>query len=181
LLVSVEIATDEGRQFLTIGIQYYVAARHAALCGMAPVAGNLFHHGIEMLLKAGLLGAFTAEALKDKFRHKLPKLWTEFKAQAADGRLAQFDGVIAGTALWEEIRYPGFPGGQSLYLSIELLKQSGGGLASTAATHRINVEEQDELFAALVAALSVNPAYLKQTMGSKAAAAYERENRHRIW
>ena len=42
-------------EFLNLGIQYYIAARCAAHARLMPACGNLFHHSIEMLLKAYLL------------------------------------------------------------------------------------------------------------------------------
>ena len=45
----------QARQFVAAGVQYYIAARGAALAGLMPVSGNLFHHAFEMLLKAGII------------------------------------------------------------------------------------------------------------------------------
>src|SRR5262245_52180009 len=41
--------------FYDCGMQYYVAARFAARAGLVPTHGNLFHHAIEMCLKAALV------------------------------------------------------------------------------------------------------------------------------
>jgi hypothetical protein len=66
-------------------------------------AGN----SIEMLLKAGLSRQHSLEDLQKKFGHKLPKLWTSYKAQfAAGGELDPFDAVIEQLHEFEEIRYP---------------------------------------------------------------------------
>src|SRR5271166_3217045 len=40
--------------FLHVGMQYYITARSAALANLLNVCGNLYHHAIEMLLKAVL-------------------------------------------------------------------------------------------------------------------------------
>jgi hypothetical protein len=82
--------TYDGRlaeQFGTLAAQYYVWARFAALAGYAPVCGNLMHHVMEMLLKAGAIkrGLIPHRAdvgehqkadivgahLKKKYRHRL--------------------------------------------------------------------------------------------------------------
>jgi hypothetical protein len=49
---------DPGRlsqELIERGLQYYVNGRYATIAGFL-VAGNLFHHAIEMLLKGGLAG-----------------------------------------------------------------------------------------------------------------------------
>jgi len=53
-------------QYLTIAIQYYVAGRSASLANFMPVAGNLFHHAVEMLLKCFLLDSYSAIQLKGR-------------------------------------------------------------------------------------------------------------------
>jgi hypothetical protein len=40
--------------FFKTGSQYYIAGRFAAFAWFHPVAGNLFHHAIEMYLKGAL-------------------------------------------------------------------------------------------------------------------------------
>ena len=42
-------------EFLRPGTQYYIAARYAVLAHFDPVAGNIFHHAVEMILKGILL------------------------------------------------------------------------------------------------------------------------------
>lgn len=41
-------------RFFHLAVQYYVAARFAARAHLIPVSGNLYHHAIEMMLKAQL-------------------------------------------------------------------------------------------------------------------------------
>lgn len=52
-------------QYLSIAIQYYIAGRSAVFAGSMPVAGNLFHHAIEMFLKFLLLPHHSPQDLKD--------------------------------------------------------------------------------------------------------------------
>ena len=47
--------------YLRIAIQYYVVGRHAALRGQMPVAGNVVHHAVEMLLKRHFVATFTID------------------------------------------------------------------------------------------------------------------------
>ncbi len=90
--------------FSQMAAQYYVAGRFAAICDGALVCGNLFHHALELYLKAALVDSLGADKLKDKYGHKLKKLWEEVRA--ADPVLARFDGTIADIDRFEDIRYP---------------------------------------------------------------------------
>src|SRR5439155_16297211 len=85
--------------------QYYIAARLAARGGLLPVHGNLFHHAVEMYLKAALVGTTPVKQLK-KIGHGLEPLWSEFKKKAGDPALSRFDGAIAALDKFEDIRYP---------------------------------------------------------------------------
>ena len=83
--------------FGDLGVQYYVSARCAAQAGLIPVCGNLFHHAVEMLLKARLSQKHSLEELGHKpFGHRLPALWTAFKAEFSTIDLGAFDLVIGG-------------------------------------------------------------------------------------
>ena len=104
-------------QYLTIAIQYYVAGRSASLAGFIPVAGNLFHHAIEMLLKCFLLRYYSASQLKGRFGHDLKKLWRAFKEVANDPTLAKFDGHVSAMNKFEDLRYPRKGYGFSLALA----------------------------------------------------------------
>jgi hypothetical protein len=66
--------------FFTLGIQYYVAGRQAALAGLMPITGNLFHHSVEMLLKGQLAKRLPLKTIKDSYNHNLKKAWADFKA-----------------------------------------------------------------------------------------------------
>jgi hypothetical protein len=54
--VSTNLAVELAHWFCDLATQYYVAGRLAARGGLVPVHGNLFHHAIEMYLKATLVG-----------------------------------------------------------------------------------------------------------------------------
>jgi hypothetical protein len=93
-------------EFLKHGLQYYIAARFAAATGLLPVTGNLYHHAIEMLLKAGLARTMSPEEMRDKFWHRLPKAWKAFRIAFPGPDLSRFDKTIADVNRWEKIRYP---------------------------------------------------------------------------
>jgi hypothetical protein len=105
---EVEARTREAAsgEFMRLGVQYYVAARAGAWAGLLPVTGNLYHHSLEMFLKAGLCRKYSLKELKHKFSHRLPDIWNEFKAEFPAHALARFDATINDVAEFEEIRYP---------------------------------------------------------------------------
>ncbi len=96
---------DFPQQFFTLGMQYYVAGRSAALMKLIPVSGNLLHHAVEMLLKGDLSVEKTPEELKTKARHKLPTLWDMFKERHVETD-PSVDHVIKELHAFEDIRYP---------------------------------------------------------------------------
>ena len=72
-----------------------------------PVAGNLYHHAIEMLLKARLSDTRSLEVLSRRpFGHCLQALWNAFKAEFPGVGLAQFDGTITTLDPFWDLRYP---------------------------------------------------------------------------
>ena len=91
--------------FYDCGMQYYVAARFAARAGLVPIHGNLFHHAIEMCLKAALVGTLTIAKMR-QIGHHLPVLWDRFKEKETDPSLARFDPTIQALDEFESIRYP---------------------------------------------------------------------------
>jgi hypothetical protein len=89
-----------------LGAQYYAAARGAAWAGFLPVSGNLYHHSLEMFLKAGLSQQYCLEELKHRFGHRLIDLWSEFKARFPSATLSRFDTAVAEIEAFEDVRYP---------------------------------------------------------------------------
>ncbi|MBR1132543.1 hypothetical protein [Bradyrhizobium iriomotense] len=85
--------------------QYYVVGRFAFMAGLHPVAANLLHHAVEFALKGALARNKTLKDLRNQL-HKLPDLWTTFKAEIADGALGSFDPVIATLHSHWSLRYP---------------------------------------------------------------------------
>ncbi len=97
----------EEMQFLSIGVEYYIAARSAAREGLINVVGVLFHHAIEMCLKARLSHQHGLKKLSQKpFGHDLDALWHEFKAQFPQANLNRFDHTIQAVDAFWKIRYP---------------------------------------------------------------------------
>lgn len=103
-MTDVERCEKIDEESMTLGVQYYVAARSAALVGatLMPVCGNLYHHALEMFLKAGLSRKYSLAELN----HKLFDIWNEFKADFPSTAFLQFDTTIVGIKEFEDIRYP---------------------------------------------------------------------------
>jgi hypothetical protein len=91
--------------YLLVGMEYYIAARSAALANLINVCGNLYHHALEMLLKAILSRRYSVDELKS-FGHNLPKIWGTLKAEFPSIALDQFDVLIGDLHRFETIRYP---------------------------------------------------------------------------
>jgi hypothetical protein len=59
-------------EFLTLGIQYYIAARSAVMAQLLPVCGTLFHHSVQMLLKLAYQRKMSRRDLGKRYGHRLP-------------------------------------------------------------------------------------------------------------
>ena len=92
--------------FFDQGLDYYVAGRFGILkMRSTVVAGNLFHHAIEMFLKGILVKSYSLQEL-EYLRHSLPKLWNRIKEDFASINLKEFDTTIQKLHRFEKIRYP---------------------------------------------------------------------------
>jgi len=97
---------DAIHKFFRYGCQYYVAGRYGVFAALLPVAANLHHHAIELLLKGALSRSMSLKEMKDKLGHKLDRCWEAFKTQAGEKNLNWFDVVIEKLNQFEDIRYP---------------------------------------------------------------------------
>ena len=87
--------------FFSSATHYYICGRFAAFSALVPVAGNLFHHAVEMYLKGGLSKSKSLADLK-KLSHELPNVWAEFRAQFEEPLLQQFDDAISALHAFED-------------------------------------------------------------------------------
>jgi hypothetical protein len=74
-------AEDTAHLFFSAACGYYVAARFAAFAHLNPVAGNLFHHAIEMYLKGGLSKTKSIRKL-EKFKHSIQRTNKRHRAKS---------------------------------------------------------------------------------------------------
>ena len=164
-------------QYLEIAIQYYIAGRSATFAFSMPVAGNLFHHAVEMLLKWLLIkNSYTADQFKNKFRHDLNKLWIEVKSILKDPALDKFDELISGLNKFEDLRYP--EKGYMISISVykcklpEVINESTG-----TKQYQTCLEDIDE-FVSTILTGRVNPEWMKNRMMGDALEQYTKDNRH---
>jgi hypothetical protein len=149
----------EDEEFMTLGVQYYVAARATALAGLLPVCGNLYHHALEMFLKAGLSRTHSLQDLKSKnFGHKLIDIWNVFKTDFDSTALQQFDATIADVHDFEEIRYPD----KVLKNGAQMLVDWGTTPVQSSATepmYKLHVNDLDRLIGEIFRVSSRNPLF----------------------
>jgi hypothetical protein len=171
-------ASREDEEFLKLGVQYYVAARYAALAGagLLPVCGNLYHHALEMFLKSGLSRKHSLQDPKSKkFGHKLIDIWDAFKADFPSTELPQFDTTIADIHDFEEIRYPN----EVLKNGAQMVVDWGSIPAQSSASepmYKLHVNDLDRLIWEIFCASSRNPKYFTAGVKPEVRAMLAREN-----
>lgn len=174
--------------YIHIGIQYYIAGRQSALAKLMPVTANIFHHSFEMLFKAKLLSKSTPDKLQNNYRHNLCLMWPDFISMTGNKSLKSFDKTIKSLHMWEDIRYPSYPEGKSVSMTMGIKKNNKTRLIENIdekTTHfELSLEEIDELFKSVIISWPLNPMYIKQTLASSFGVglkAYEKDNLHMLW
>jgi hypothetical protein len=150
-------------EYINDGFQYYMLGRCAVAAMANPVAGNQFHHAIEMLLKGGLV-PHTTEDERIKLRHRLPRIWKAFKAHYdPSNQLAHFDALVRSLHKYEDIRYPEKIVQHGMQSSFQFGSgpppKASGKAASNVPTYHLSVGEVDALVKAICVACSVNPKF----------------------
>lgn len=172
--------------YLNLASQYYVAARHAAFCQSIPVAANLAHHAVEMLLFAELARHYTNKALKTKYhKHYLPTIWNDTKQLLSINPPTNFDKFIDELKDWESIRFPNFPGNRSNSLTISI-KRSSPAISSPgsppANVYAYGLEDLDNFMAFLIPNIMTVQWFKSMlSFGADSMATYERDNSHNLW
>jgi hypothetical protein len=155
-------------EFFKYGCQYYIAGRYGVFARLMPVAANLHHHGIEMLLKGALSRSTSPKEMKTRLRHKLDEIWEAFKAMANDAALERFDRAIHELNRFEDIRYPDklLENGASMMFDVTKAGTAHSFISGTSAPqYKLCLEELDELVAEIFKVASRNPdAFLKTAM-----------------
>lgn len=180
LIVEDVTMADADMHFGSLGVQYYTAGRCAFLARLSPVAANLFHHAIEMLLKAHLSQLRTLKELRSPFGHHLAKLWEEFKASCPTENLAAFDVTVELLNEFEVLRYPDSvlqKGAAILFQFAQpVLPPNAGVGAFTTPRYTLVLNDIDHLVAAIFRASSRNPSFYTSGMNNYAQTAIMQDN-----
>lgn len=169
-------------EYLKIALQYYVAGRSAIFSFLIPVAGNLFHHAIEMFLKFLLLTKYSPKQLRDKYGHDLGKLWRKYKLTQEEKSLNKFNSLIKKLNKMEDLRYPNNKG-YAFYIDTRKknYSYSKGPQSIKLEEYRLNLEQIDEFIFTILNS-KVNPNWIKASLiHGDSRTQYERENLHKIY
>jgi hypothetical protein len=163
---------NAGHRFLDLAMQYYVAARFAATAGLMPVSGNLYHHAIEMLLKAYLSRSVPLATLKNQeFGHDLERNWLQFKALMATQDLSAFDGLISQLDRFDRIRYPDNILNEGMIGLIDWASSGStpvSGEYSDQPQYTLGVKDLDRFVATILRVSSRNPIFLSASLNQVA-------------
>ncbi len=181
--------TEDPYHFLDLALGYYLTGRFAAV-NRLNIAPNLIHLAVELLIKFTLLKdvsenqrSAATEKVKNDYGHNLEKLWAEYKREVARADLVRFDPVIKNLHRWEALRYGGFPNATSIVMGVGLIRgQLSASHVKACDTYDFGLHEVDDLFAAMIAASSLNPAFIGGRHGHKTQLreSYLRDNQHVI-
>jgi hypothetical protein len=172
---------DVGSEFLRLALQYYIAGRSACFAYSMPVAGNLLHHAVEMVLKHLLAEKGVTESeLHYEFRHDLKKLWRATKKSLADPSLNTYDPVIRNIARMYDVRYPRRSYSFQMSVRKEATRPATGPAAKGLRHYHLSLEDADELMTALLTR-SATPEWINGRLASgDARSQYLRDNFHRF-
>lgn len=152
------IYSSASMHMFRVGTEYYITARAAARGGLMAVAGNLFHHAIEMLLKGEFSKSVPLDRIKKQFSHFLIKIWNEFKSLHPDADLSSFDSLIADLDGFEQIRYPD---GYIVHGAILAIGWGDAGIkhyqGPEVPVYSLDVNQIDELVDRLFSLCRINP------------------------
>jgi hypothetical protein len=129
---------------------------------LIPVAGNLLHHAVEMMLKGVLSVHYTPDQLRHHL-HRLPELWGSFKERHDTGQLSEYDQLITALHAFENIRYPDKIIRNGATMSVGFggtaRANAGGALGAREPAYAVDVCEIDRLIATIFRTTSFNPAF----------------------
>jgi hypothetical protein len=158
--VSQNQADMNADYFVRSGCEYYASARFGMYAQQSYICGTLFHHSVEMLLKAGL--AKKGQSLDELRRlgHDLKRLWRAYKSEYGAGELERHNGTINALNKYEDIRYPN-PDLGSIGVGLQWSGEPGevktfGGLKTPKQYHLV-VAKIDDLVADIFRTSSWNP------------------------
>lgn len=162
-------SNDAGQlEFLRTGTQYYISARYAVWANFDPVAGNIFHHAVEMILKSILLNNdLTLASLKNEYGHDLEKLWVKFKSLYPGNELDGYDEDISELHKYDDIRYPDELVEKGRISFIGRQRHSFTGVPtqfSDMPKYALGLDEMDALVRKIIDVTTINPKWITETI-----------------
>jgi hypothetical protein len=168
--------------YFDAGVQYYVSARMAFFERANPVAGNLFHLAIEMVLKGYLCETTSRQTLK-RIGHNLKRLWKRFKGLVKDRSLDRFDETIRAVNHFQELRYPDRLRAYSIQFALRGPFGPPMGRSVPPPNRRFNlaVNDVDDLVAVVFQKASRNPQAYAMRLSPRAKDYLTRDNLPGVW
>jgi hypothetical protein len=166
----------------TLATQYYLLGRSGYQLGCFPVAGNLFHHAVELYLKEDIRQFYSRAELKRRFSHDLKRLWKEFKRRQATQALSNHDECVSALHRFERIRYPDAMTDKGMMGTIALRRSKPGERLVTMSggpsvpEYAIAVNEVDHLIGDILTVTKLNPDFLFGRYGSDSLAVLHKDN-----
>ena len=173
-------ASAHQQNFGELGLEYFVCGRFSFFCGF-PVTGNLLHHAVEMFLKMAMTKYYSDEQFKKVFRHRLRRLWKEFKKKNKRVPLNSYDQVIKDLDKWENIRYP-TPEYKLLSLGLNRSPTPAKRRGPTPNPYALWLSEVDELVRVIFQTSEISPkrfrrVFIGTEIGPEAKRFYDFENK----
>lgn len=144
-------------------LQYYLAGRFAMMIPEMPVSANLFHHAVELMLKACLARTDTwgrVRTYQRRFNHDLTRLWAAFRERYSADTFDAHEPVIRALHAFEDIRYPDklLETGAVIQIGFaEVARQAAGAAPKGVPRFELALAEIERLFNALLDASGCNP------------------------
>ncbi len=178
-------------QFIELGLQYFVLARHAAFCLFPQVASYTCHVAFEMLFEAELARTGSSKHELSDFHHDLDAIWKTFKLRTSWEPGRQWDRLVNQIDEWRNVRFPtgehtsmglgvtGWVGASDQAIDPET-REPIGRRSVRNPRYRLKLWEVDELFKIVVTRLSLDAAWVRASMG-EGVGTYLRENAYPLF
>lgn len=171
---------------LQLSLQYYAAGRFCAMNQLSRVAPNLLHHAVELALKAALATKHSLNELKSQYDHDLKELWAAVITANPNLKTTQRHQTIVDLHDFERLRYPDnlIVEGATVTIAFKTGENpliTGSKSPSSGPRYTFNLQDVDELWAALFLSASANPPAFFQHLSEAARAAIAAQNRHPIY
>jgi len=155
--------------FMEAGLEYLISGRFAIANRMIAIAGNLYHHGIEYILKSYLLNTMSVADIR-LLGHNLVNIWNKTKSNMPNIELNKFDSIIQRLNLFERIRYPDRIIREGAIISFSMTKTPAFKQLNpdvNIPVYELSVEEIEELVSFLIAISRINIKFYVNQYGNE--------------